>query len=171
TENTVTPVLPLLADRTLRSLWLMLRLWAIVFVANLAGTALAALIAVYARFATPAQLATFYAVAQPLSERTPLDILLQAIPAGFFLAAMVWMLAAAKGSHFWIILLMSYLIALGGFPHVVVGSTEVFLLMFSGQLAVWHGTFGIIAPALIGNLVGGTGLFALLAYGQVKEEI
>ncbi|MEO6967736.1 MAG: formate/nitrite transporter family protein, partial [Rhodanobacteraceae bacterium] len=42
TENTVTPVLPLLADRTLRSLWLMLRLWAIVFVANLAGTALAA---------------------------------------------------------------------------------------------------------------------------------
>jgi len=171
TENTVTPVLPMLADRTLRSLWLMLRLWAIVFVANLTGTALAALMAVYARFATPQQIATFYAIARPLSERTPLDILLQGIPAGFFVAAMVWMLAAAKGSHFWIILLMSYLIALGNFPHVVVGSTEVFLLMFSGQCSIWHGLFGVITPALIGNLVGGTGLFALLAYGQVKEEI
>lgn len=171
TENTVTPVLPLLADRKLRSLWLMLRLWAIVFVANLTGTAMASVMAVYARFATPEQLATFYAVARPLAEKMPLDVLLQGIPAGFFVAVMVWMLAAAKGSHFWIILLMSYLIALGGFPHVVVGSTEVFLLMFSGQLPVWHGLFGVIAPALIGNLVGGTGLFALLAYGQVKEEI
>jgi len=28
-----------------------------------------------------------------------------------------------------------------------------------------------ILPAFIGNVVGGTGLFALIAYGQVREEL
>ena len=28
-----------------------------------------------------------------------------------------------------------------------------------------------ILPALIGNVIGGTGLFAMLAHAQVKEEI
>ena len=30
---------------------------------------------------------------------------------------------------------------------------------------------GGIAPALVGNILGGTFLFAALAYGQVKEEV
>ncbi|MGA9341875.1 MAG: formate/nitrite transporter family protein [Rhodanobacteraceae bacterium] len=171
TETTITAVLPLLVERTWRALMSTLRLWGIVFVANLAGTALASIMAIYARVATPEQLAGFYAVAQTLASKTPLNVLLQGVPAGFFIAAMVWMLAASKEGRFWIIALMSYIIALGGSTHVVVGSTEVFLLMFSGQLAPLHGIFGVLVPALVGNMVGGTGLFALLAYGQVKEEI
>ena len=31
------------------------------------------------------------------------------------------------------------------------------------------GTF--LVPALVGNIIGGTGLFAMLAHAQVKEEI
>jgi formate/nitrite transporter FocA (FNT family) len=34
-----------------------------------------------------------------------------------------------------------------------------------------HGVGGIILPALIGNVIGGTGLFALLAYAQVRREM
>ncbi|MGA8277545.1 MAG: formate/nitrite transporter family protein [Rhodanobacteraceae bacterium] len=171
TETTITAVLPLLVERTWRSLLSTLRLWGIVLAANLAGTALASVMAIYARVATLEQLVDFYAVAQTLAQKSALDILLQGIPAGFFIAAMVWMLAASKEGRFWIIALMSYIIALGGSAHVVVGSTEVFLLMFSGQLTLTHGIFAVLAPALVGNVIGGTGLFALLAYGQVKEEI
>jgi formate/nitrite transporter FocA (FNT family) len=30
---------------------------------------------------------------------------------------------------------------------------------------------GLLIPAFFGNIVGGTGLFAMLAHAQVKEEI
>ncbi len=171
TEITITAVLPLLADRTMRSLRLMLRLWAIVFAANMAGTALASLMAIHAHLASAEQLASFYAVAQPLIEKDWFDLLMRGVPAGFFIAAMVWMLAAAKNGHFWIIAMMTYLIAIGDLTHVVVGSAETFLLMFSGQLDPARGIFAVLLPALVGNVIGGTGLFAMLAYGQVKEEI
>ncbi|MFP5405458.1 MAG: formate/nitrite transporter family protein, partial [Gammaproteobacteria bacterium] len=171
TEITITAVLPVLADRTMRSLRLMLRLWGIVFAANMAGTASASLMAIYAHIATAEQLAGFYAVARPIMEEHWFDLLMRGIPAGFFIAAMVWMLAAARNGHFWIITMMTYVIALGAFTHVVVGSAEVFLLMFSGQLEPLRGIFGVLIPALVGNVLGGTGLFAMLAYGQVKEEL
>jgi formate/nitrite transporter FocA (FNT family) len=171
TENTLTAVLPLLVERTAHALMSTLRMWGIVLAANLAGTALAAVMAIHARLATPAQLQAVYAVGRPLVTKLPLDVLMQAIPAGFFMAAMVWMLAGAKTGHFWIVTLMAYVIALGGFPHVVVGSCETFLLMFSGQEPVAAGLFGVLLPAFAGNVIGGTVLFALLAYGQVKEEI
>ena len=171
TEITLTAVLPLLADRTAGSLRSMLRLWGIVFVANMAGTALASWMAIHAHIATPAQLASFQAVAQPLIENGWFELLMRGIPAGFLIAAMVWMLAAAKNGHFWIITMMTYLIAIGGLTHVVVGSAEMFLLMFSGQLDPLRGVFGVLLPALVGNIIGGTGLFAMLAYGQVKDEI
>lgn len=171
TENTVTAVLPLLVERSATALWRTLRLWGIVFLANLIGTALASLMTIYAHLVSPDQLATFYAVSRPLVEKAPFELMMQAIPAGFLVAAMVWMLAATKSGHFWIITVMAYVIALGGFAHVVVGSTEVFLLMFSGQTTALHGLLGVLLPAFIGNVVGGTGLFALIAYGQVREEI
>jgi formate/nitrite transporter FocA (FNT family) len=103
--------------------------------------------------------------------KLPLDVLMQAIPAGFFMAARVWMLSGAKTGHFWIVTLMAYIIALGGFPHVVVGSCETFVLMFAGQEPVAAGLAGVLLPAFAGNVIGGTALLALLAYGQVKEEI
>lgn len=171
TEITITAVLPLLANRTTHSLRMVLRLWAIVFVANMSGTAMASVLAIHAHIASREQIASFHAVARPLIENNAFDLLMRGIPAGFLIAAMVWMLAAAKNAHFWIIAMMTYLIAIAGLTHVVVGSAEVFLLMFSAQLDPWRGVFGVLLPVLAGNVIGGTGLFAMLAYGQVKEEI
>jgi len=36
---------------------------------------------------------------------------------------------------------------------------------------VLGGLFGIILPALIGNVIGGTVLFSMIAYAQVREEM
>jgi formate-nitrite transporter family protein len=54
--------------------------------------------------------------------------------------------------------------------HVVAGSTEAWLLMLTGQATGVAATGGFILPALLGNLIGGTGLFAV-AHGQVRDEI
>ncbi len=84
---------------------------------------------------------------------------------------MVWMLPSAESGKFWVITAITYVIALGEFPHVVAGSTDAFLLLVSGQIGFWECIAGYLLPTLCGNVIGGTGLFALLAYAQVRREI
>ena len=110
-------------------------------------------------------------VSGTLLHKAPLDMLLQGIPAGFLIASVAWIRAGVSGSEFWVILVLTYAIALGDFAHVVAGSAEAFLLLFAGQTGLGHAAFGIVLPSLIGNVIGGTGLFALLAHAQVRQEM
>jgi formate/nitrite transporter FocA (FNT family) len=66
---------------------------------------------------------------------------------------------------------MTYLIAAGGFVHIVAGSMEAFLLALHGDAGVAWLTADFFAPVLLGNIAGGTALFALIAYAQVMREI
>ena len=51
------------------------------------------------------------------------------------------------------------------------GSMEAYLLVLHGDAgAGWLMTF-FLAPVLAGNIVGGTALFALIAYAQVMREL
>jgi formate/nitrite transporter FocA (FNT family) len=171
TEQTVTAVLPLLKNPS-RSNWIATaRLWGVVLAANLTGTFLTALFLVAAGPVHPEHFVAMLEVSRKFAELSAGEALLFGIPAGFLVAAMVWMIPNAKGSEFQVIVVMTYLIALGGFAHVIVGSSEVFLLILSGELGVLQGIGGLILPSLLGNIIGGTGLFALLAYGQVQEEL
>jgi formate/nitrite transporter FocA (FNT family) len=170
TEHTITAMLPLLANRTRRNLYRTSRLWITVLSANMVGTFAAATMATHA-FAMPEQLEAFLTISHHFAEKTPLETLLHGVPAGFFVAALVWMLPAAKGSEFLVIILMTYIIALGEFAHVVAGSTEVFLLFLDGSLSFASTVFSFIIPAFVGNVIGGSVLFTLIAYGQVSEEI
>lgn len=171
TENTITVVLPLLARFNFDRLWIVARLWMVVFLANMVGTLLTAIVTLYAGTVHPEHLLALLEVSQHFADISPLEALVYGLPAGFFIAAIVWMLPSAEGSQFWIIVAFTYLIALGDFTHVVAGSAEVFLLQLNGDLGIAQGIFGLILPAFVGNIIGGTGLFALLAYGQVHEEI
>ena len=171
TEQTIVTVLPNMAAPSWGKLGVTARLWAIVFAANLLGTSVAAAIIVYAHLMSQDLTAAMLEVSSRLLHREPLDMLLQAIPAGFLIASIAWILAGVSGSEFWVILVLTYAIALGDFAHVVAGSAEAFLLVFAGQTGLEHAVFGIILPSLIGNVIGGTGLFALLAHAQVRQEI
>ena len=123
------------------------------------------------RLVSPDLLAAMLAVSAPLLHKTPLEVLAQAVPAGFIIASVAWIRAAISNAEFWIVLTLTYVIALGDFTHVVAGSAETFLLMFAGQIGLARALGDLIAPALIGNVIGGTGLFALLAYAQVLQEL
>jgi formate/nitrite transporter FocA (FNT family) len=106
------------------------------------------------------------AVSASLLHKTPLEVLAQAVPAGFIIASVAWIRAATSNAEFWIVLTLTYVIALGDFTHVVAGSAEAFLLLFTGQIGIARALVELIAPALIGSVIGGTGLFALLAYAR-----
>jgi formate/nitrite transporter FocA (FNT family) len=84
---------------------------------------------------------------------------------------MVWLMPGAERSQVQVIVLMTWLIAVGGFTHVVAGSMEAYLLVFSGSWAWWQMLVQFMAPVLIGNMIGGTALFALISYAQVMDEI
>jgi formate/nitrite transporter FocA (FNT family) len=171
TESTVTAVLPLATHPTGRNLVRLLRLWIAVFAANMAGTFLVAALMAGQIIIGPEQLAAAVDVSRPLLTHGPMAILLIATPAGFLIASIAWILPNARGSEFWVIVLVTYMIALGGFSHVVAGAGEAWLLMLTGQTNFAGAVGGFILPALFGNIIGGTGLFSVLAHGQVRNEI
>jgi hypothetical protein len=60
--------------------------------------------------------------------------------------------------------------ALGDFTHIVVGSAEVSYLVFAGELP-WKDFWLIFAgPTLVGNIVGGSFIFALISHAQIRSE-
>ena len=95
----------------------------------------------------------------------------KAVPAGLLIAALVWMLAAGEQENFFIIILMTWLIAARGFTHIIAGSVEMGFLMLTGQLGIITGIFGFFIPVFLGNVFGGTVVFGLITWGQVREEV
>jgi len=81
------------------------------------------------------------------------------------------MLPSARGSEFWVIVFITYFIGVGEFAHIIAGSTEVFLLMLAGEIRPLATITAFIIPAMIGNIIGGTFLFSLIAYAQVRQEM
>lgn len=171
TEHTVVAILPLARDPTAKNWKRVTRLWIVVFVGNMIGAAAASALAVFGHVNSDELLRSMLEVSSKLLEKTPMQVLLQGIPAGFLIGSVAWINSAMDDGKFWVVLTLTSAIALGGFTHVVAGAAEAFLLAFSGQANVAWALFGFILPALVGNVIGGTGLFAMLAHAQVKEEV
>ncbi len=171
TENTITVVLPLMADYSRSALARTARMWGVVLGANLVGVFLAACFAQFLGIASSEELEAFRELGRHVFEKSPFELLVRAVPAGFLVASIVWMLPNARSFEFWIILLFTWMIAFGDMTHVVASSMEGFLLVFSGEIGIGTLVGGFFLPALVGNILGGTALFSLLAYGQVKREI
>lgn len=170
TENTITVVLPIMAEPTRRNLGRGARMWGIVLASNLVGTFVAAALCTFVPVISPDTREQMLAVSEHAMQLGALEMGLRGITAGFLMAAMVWLMPAAGPVQFHIVVLITYLIGAGGFPHIVAGSVEAFLLLLNGQSGL--GDLAAFAfPTLAGNVVGGTALFALLAHAQVMREI
>lgn len=171
TENTITVVLPLMAEPTRRNLWRSWRVWGIVLAANLVGTIAAALLCTFTPVIDPALRDAMLAISAEGMRYGWVETAFRGITAGFLMATMVWLIPASDEAQFFVILLVTYIIGAGGFPHIIAGSVESFLLVANGQLGLGAMLGGFTVPVLVGNIVGGTVLFALLSYAQVMKEI
>jgi formate/nitrite transporter FocA (FNT family) len=171
TESTITVVLPLLKDPSWKNVWRVGRLWAIVLAANFIGTFIAAAFCTFTPVLPPGLLHGMQDISRVLLGLGWWNMVFHGISSGFLIAAMVWMIPSAESAKFAVITLMTYLIAIGGFTHIVAGSMEANMLVLAGEWEWWRMLGQFFVPVLLGNMVGGTALFALIAYAQVMEEI
>ena len=171
TENTITTVLPLVAERSRSCLSATLRLWAIVLGANVVGALAAAAFMAYSGTFEDSLWTAIADLSRHAMGFEPLNAMLKGIPAGVLVAAIVWMLPGQRGTEVLVIVLFTWLIAAGDFTHIVAGSVEMWFLVLIGELDAWSAVFAFFLPVLAGNVLGGTAVFTLLAWGQVKAEV
>ena len=102
---------------------------------------------------------------------TPWQMFAKGIGAGWLIAAVVWIFASSEGVDFLVITLLTFLIALFGFTHIIAGSVEAIYGVVIGLIGADTALFRFFLPTLAGNVFGGTVLFSVLSYAQVREEI
>jgi formate/nitrite transporter FocA (FNT family) len=162
TETTVTAMLPLLTRRDGATFRAVLRFWVVVLAANLAGALMfAGLLTVSGLF--PASVtASLVAVSQDAVAGSFMPTMLRSVLSGWLIALMVWILPSARSARLLVILIITYIVALGRFSHVVAGTIEAGYALFTGNATMAQFVTGFFVPTLLGNVLGGIGLVALL---------
>ena len=167
TENTLTVILPLMREKSGRALANVLRVWAVVLATNLvAGVAVA-----YVLHATPA---VGEGARQAMAEmggkvagHSFTTTLVRGIFAGWLIALLVWVLPAAERSRVAIIVVVTYVVAVMHFAHVIVGTIETSYAAFAGTTTWWRAMGVHLQASLIGNVIGGVSLTAAVNHAQV----
>jgi formate-nitrite transporter family protein len=171
TENTLEPVVPLLNKRNMETLRKVLRLWSVVLVGNLIGACLLALVASRTPMLQDQLRGPLVELAAKTTSGGFWVVAYKAIFAGWLVALMAWLVASthATGAQIALIWLTTAPIAAFGFRHSIAGAVEAFYLAASG-ISTWGTAVGeFLVPAVLGNVVGGVILVALLNYGQVGD--
>lgn len=167
TENTLTVVLPLMLRKDSLTFARVLKLWAVVLSANLLGTFLfAECLAKFALFDSRVYDALREIGAAHIGSTFGI-VFVRAIFAGWLIALMVWLLPGAESARVSIIIILTYVIGLGSFNHIIAGSTTVFYMVVAHGLS-FHVYFRqFFLPTFLGNVVGGVALVAALGHAQV----
>jgi len=170
TENTLTAVLPVMTKPTLANFARLLRLWTVVLIGNLCGTLLVAYVMLELPIFDSKTDVAFLDIGRKVMENHASQMFAKGIVSGWMIATMVWMIPSMESAKMWIIILITYLMALGDFTHIVVGSAEVSYLVFAGELP-WKDFWLVFAgPTLAGNIIGGSFIFALISHAQIRSE-
>ena len=171
TENTVTAVLPVMQNPTLGNFGLLMRLWSVVLLGNIIGSGVAAWAFEHMPIFDEETRDAFVKIGMDVMKNSPVEMFSNAIISGWLIATMVWMFPAAGAAKIVVIILMTWLIALGDTTHIVVGSVEILYLVFNGTLH-WSDFFWPFAlPTLAGNICGGTFIFALMSHAQIRNDM
>lgn len=171
TEHTALATLPILnGDATLGAL---ARLWSIVYVSNLIGAAIFALLAVVVGpnlgVIDPT---TFGWIAHHVVDHAWWVILLSAVLAGWMMGLVSWLVAAGRDtiSQIALVWLVTTAIGLGKLHHSIVGTAEVLAGIFAGQ-GITLADFGhFLLWATLGNSIGGVVFVAIIKYGHVVRS-
>jgi formate/nitrite transporter FocA (FNT family) len=170
TENTLTAIVPLLAQPRPAMLLKVLRIWAVVLVCNIVGAFLFVLLLTSSGLFSDHVTAAFAQIGREGLRGSFGLVVVRGVFAGWLIALMVWLLPAAEAGRVQIIIIITYVVALGQFAHIIAGSVDVLYLVHIGTIS-WITFLGsFFLPTLLGNCIGGVSLVAILNYAQVAAQ-
>ncbi|REC95926.1 formate/nitrite transporter family protein [Kushneria indalinina] len=171
TENTVTAVLPVMSHPTLANFGSLSRIWGVVLVGNMIGAAISAWTFLHLPIFDASTQGAFTTLAEHVMENTTGEMFAKGVVAGWMIATLVWLIPAADQAKVWIILIITYVMAIGELTHIIVGASEVLYLVFEGGASWGEFLFHFGLPTLAGNVVGGTFIFALISHAQIRGDL
>jgi formate/nitrite transporter FocA (FNT family) len=166
TENTLTVMLPALKRRDVLMFANVTRLWATVLAANLVGATAFAWVAARTSIFAPDVRAAMLSAGLDAMAPSIGTVLLRGIMAGWLIALMVWLLPFAETARVWVIVIITYVVGIGHFSHVIAGSVDTIFVVAAGQRPGWEYVTRFLLPALGGNVIGGVSLVAAIAHAQ-----
>lgn len=168
TENTLYPVVLVLDER--RHLMRTLRLWGVVYGANIVGAVLFALLAAKTPALRPDILSQLIQLGQDGASGSVAYFFWSGIVGGWLIALVAWTVTASHWTigQLAIVYLLTFVVGIGHFAHCIAGSGEVLSAVVAGAVPV-SGYLRWLAPATVGNICGGILIVSLLNYGQVKN--
>jgi formate/nitrite transporter FocA (FNT family) len=171
TEHTTLAVIPVLSGHS--SFAKLGRLWGLVYVGNQIGIALFAGFMVITGPAldvmNPQQFADTATLFVDLSTTAMLS---GAVLAGWLMALLAWILTSVGDtiSRILVIFVVTFLIGVAHFPHIIAANGEVLAGMFTGAPVSLFEWARFIVLTTIGNVVGGVVFVALLNYSHVVRS-
>jgi formate/nitrite transporter FocA (FNT family) len=137
TENTVTPVAVVLTN--FGALPNMLRLWVVVFVANVIGAILFAATVVYGEVLPPPALQILFEEVAGKLDDGFWNLTLKAVVGGWLVALIAWLVAASRDtiSQALVIYVLTFLIPAAGLAHCIAGSSEVLIASSPARSPFW----------------------------------
>ncbi len=169
TENTLFPVALILSER--KHFLNTLRLWGVVFVSNIVGAILFALVAMKTG-------ALRYEIGVHLANLginsvggTAQHIFWSGVIGGWIIALMAWTVTASHWTIAQVVVtwMLTAVVGLGHFAHCIATSGEILSAVLTGQLtAVSYAHWLLFAT--LGNALGGVVFVTLLNFGQIKPE-
>jgi formate-nitrite transporter family protein len=169
TENTLYPVVLVLDEK--RHLLKTLRLWAVVFMANLFGAVLFAALAIRTTALQSNVAGALEKLGNDAVQGSFAHLFWSAVVGGWLIALVAWMVTA---SHWTIgqvamIWLLTFIVGIGHFAHCIVTSCEILSAAMAGSISAGS-YFHWLLPATLGNIAGGVGIVSVLNYGQVRQD-
>lgn len=171
TESTLTALLPLITRRNRKTLLGTLRLWVLVLAANIAGTWIFAALVHAPGLFPPAVTPALQQLANQAIPPVFATTFVRAFFAGWLIALMVWILPSASNSRPFIVLLITYLVALAQLSHIIAGSAEAAYAVLAGAAKLSDYALHFFAPTLLGNMAGGIVMVSVLNHGSIAPEI
>lgn len=166
TENTLFPVV-LVLDRR-RHLRNTLRLWAVVFIANVGGALLFAVLMIKCGAVSAEVAGALSRLGSQTVQGGFGHLFWAGVAGGWIIALMAWLVTASRFTigQIALVYLMTFVVGAAGLAHCIAGSTEALSAVLAGQVSV--GTYlAWLLAATLGNTVGGVVMVSLLNYGQV----
>lgn len=172
TEQTTSAVLPVLSRRARAPQ--LFRLWGLVLVGNLVGSAI---IATFIALLGPAlgviDSEVLGQIAGKLLNHAWSIILFSAVAAGWLMGLLAWLGVASRdtASQIIVVVVTTFVIGIANLHHSIAGSIEILMAVIAGVGPTLADYLAFAPLAIIGNAIGGAVFVALLKSGHVRASV